>query len=50
MDLYSSKPKGWFKDKEHKTQEASELEKHKDEYTFRPAVNDPSSLKALHSD
>ena len=47
MDLYSSKPKGWFKEKQMKSQDEYELEKAKDEYQFRPKINDPSAVEEI---
>lgn len=33
-----------------KSQDEYELEKAKDEYKFRPQINDPSSLELLNND
>lgn len=50
LDLYSSKPKGWFKDKETKTMADFEFEKGQEDCLFRPKINDPSTLEALNED
>lgn len=50
IDLYSSKPKGWFKDKEYKTTDAAEYERTSEQCTFKPSINDPSAVQALGSE
>ena len=42
-----TKQKGWFKDKEFKSTYDLEFEKHKEECTFKPSINDPSNLQVL---
>jgi hypothetical protein len=44
------KPKGWFKDKEYKTNDHVDFEKSKEECTFKPSINDAASLQALAGD
>ena len=45
--LYMSKQKGWFKDKEFKSTQDLEFEKHREQCTFKPSINDPSNLQTL---
>ena len=47
IDLYSSKPKGWFKEKAYKTAVDYDFEKSKDSCTFAPKINDPSQMQNL---
>lgn len=42
LDLYASKPKGWAREKGLKTRDDYEYDKHKEELTFRPMINDAS--------
>lgn len=44
-DLYSTKHKGWFKEKSEKTMEDYEVERSKDEMNFKPLINDPEVVK-----
>jgi len=45
LDLYSKKPKGWFKEKGQKTSEDYEIERGREELTFNPMINDPSVVE-----
>ena len=46
-DLYSTKQKGWFKERGTKTAEDYEFERSKDEMTFNPQINDPDTMQRL---
>lgn len=43
IDLFSTKPKGWIKDKTEKSTDDYIYEKEKEEYTFTPGINKPGS-------
>lgn len=44
IDLYSTKPKGWFKDKPTKDSNDYEFEKATEECTFTPRIIDPTQV------
>ena len=47
LDLYSKKPKGWFKDRKQKTKEDYEIERGGEDLTFAPVINDPEAVEKI---
>ena len=45
IDLYASKPKGWFKDKPIKSTDEVIFDACKEDCTFRPKINDGSTMQ-----